>query len=211
MSELRDYEEWHKAYEDPDSGLSWRLRTVQGFIEEALDGHSGPVRILSSCSGDGRDLIEVLQRRSDAERVKSTLIELNPGIAGRARRAARNVGAKIEVRTADAGLSDSYRDGVPADLVLLVGIFGNISDAHLGRLIGTAPQFCNPGATLLWSRGRCPQDRNDLVRELFLAAGFVEHDYLWKDIGNLPAVGVVRYQGELKSLVTGQRLFTFLR
>jgi len=211
MSELRDYEEWHKAYDDPDSGLSWRLRTVRGFIEEVLDHHAGPIRILSSCSGDGRDLLEVLQRRSDAERVRATLIELHPDIAQRARRAAETTGANVEVRTADAGLSDSYQDGVPADLVLLIGIFGNICDADLGRLIGTAPQFCEPGATLLWSRGRHPQDRNVLVRELFVEAGFVEVDYIWKDIATLPAVGVVRYQGKPESLVTGQRLFTFLR
>jgi hypothetical protein len=211
MSDLRDYEEWHKAYDDPSSGLSWRLRTVQRLIGNALDGHPGPIRILSACSGDGRDLLDVLKGRTDSDRVAATLVELHPAIAGQARESGAATASGMEVRNADAGLSDSYHDAVPADLVLLVGIFGNISDADIERLIATTPQFCNHGSTVLWSRGRDPEDRNDLVRATFRAAGFSEIDYVWKDIDNLPAVGAVRYGGQPQPLVMGRRLFTFLR
>jgi hypothetical protein len=207
----RDYEEWHKAYDDPNSGLSWRLRTVQRAIEKALDEHPGPMRVVSSCSGEGRDLLEVLQVRADADRVTPTLIELHPAIAGRAREAATTTRSSIDVRTADAGLADSYQDAVPADLVILVGIFGNISDADIGGLIATTPQFCNHAATVLWTRGRDPEDRNDFVRAAFRAEEFSEIDYLCNDLGHLPAVGVVRYDGEPQALVSGRRLFTFLR
>lgn len=208
---MRDYEEWHKAYDNPNSGLSWRLRIVQHAIEKALDEHPGPMRVLSSCSGDGRDLLGVLQGRPDADRVVATLIELHPAIARRARESAKDTMSNIDVRTADAGLADSYQDAVPADLVILVGIFGNISDADIGRLIATAPQFCDHGATVLWSRGRVPEDRNDFVRATFRSEGFSEIDYIWNDVGHLPAVGVVRYEGEPQTFVRGQRLFTFLR
>ena len=194
MTGLRDYERWHRQYDDPDSDLSWRLRTVQGHLAAALDRYPGPVRVLSSCSGDGRDLLEV-----------------HPVIAERARRSAAALAARVEVRTADAGGTDAYLSAVPAEIVLLVGIFGNISDPDLARTIATAPALCRPGATLLWTRGRRAGDRNDVVRARFAAAGFTELDYATLDTGGWPAVGVVRYDGPPVPLPAGERLFTFLR
>ncbi len=211
MAELRDYEQWHRRYDDPGSDLSWRLRTVQGFLREALDRHPGPIRILSSCSGDGRDLLEVLAARPDAERVRAVLVELHPAIADRARESAAGLAARVEVRVADAGLTDAYLGAVPAEVVLLVGIFGNISDADLAATIASAPALCRPGATLLWTRGRASGDRNDLVRSRFAAAGFTELAYATLDADSWPAVGVVRYDGPPMPLPAGARLFTFVR
>lgn len=211
MTDLRDYEEWHKAYDDPNSSLSWRLGIVQQAIERFMDQHPGPIRVLSSCSGDGRDLLEVLAGRTDADRVSATLIELHPPLADQARASAAETTANVEVRTEDAGTTDSYKDAVPADLVILVGIFGNISDEDIERLITTTPQFCGQRATVIWTRGRDPEDRNDFVRATFRSAGFTEIDYVTNDIGSLPAIGVAQYEGEPELLVEGQRLFTFLR
>lgn len=212
----RDYEAWHQAYDDPDSPLSWRLQTVQGYLTSALNDRDGAVRVVSACAGDGRDVIGVLAERPDAARVHATLLELHPRIAERARAAAAAAGLSdsVEVRTADAGVSDAYRDLVPADLILLMGIFGNISDADLRRTIGASPQLCAPGATLLWSRGRDPEalgDRNDAIRAAFAAAGFTELDYATLDRDGLPALGAVRYDGAPCPLVPGQHWFTFQR
>ena len=69
MSDLRDYEDWHRAYDDPNSDLSWRLLRVQEYIRQALDDHRGSVQALSACSGDGRDILGVLSERDDADRV----------------------------------------------------------------------------------------------------------------------------------------------
>ena len=44
MAELRDYIAWHRAYDDPESGLSWRLQTVQDWLRRALDEGEGPRR-----------------------------------------------------------------------------------------------------------------------------------------------------------------------
>ncbi len=211
MAGLRDYELWHRRYDDPASDLSWRLRTVQGYIREALDAHPGPLRALSSCSGDGRDLLGVLSHREDADRVSATLVEIHPAIAERARCAAERSGAQVEVRIADGGCSDAYLGAVRADLVLLVGIFGNISEADLSRTIASAPALCRPGATLLWSRGRRHGDLSDMVRERFSAAEFTELQYATLDRGSWPAVGAVRYNGPELPLVAGKRLFTFQR
>jgi hypothetical protein len=111
---LRDYEQWQRRYDDPTSDLSWRLRTVRGHIEQALDRYPGPIGILSSCSGDGRDVLAVLARRADAQRVSAVLVDLHPAIAERARRSAASVAANVEVRTADAGVTDESASPPPA-------------------------------------------------------------------------------------------------
>lgn len=208
---MRDYELWHRQYDDPTSDLSWRLRTVQGYIRDALDRHTGPIRILSSCSGDGRDVLEVLAHRTDSERVHAVLVEAHPEIADRARRSAASVASHVEVRTMDAGVTDAYLGAVPAEVVLLIGILGNISDGDLARTIVHAPALCQPAATLLWSRARVGGDLNDMVRARLEAAGFTELDYATMDAGTWPAVSVVRYDGPPMPLPTGQQLFTFLR
>ena len=210
MAGLRDYEEWHRSYDDPGSGLSWRLRRVQAHVNDAVDQRSGPVWVLSACSGDGRDVIGVLAGRPDADRVRAVLLELHPGIAERARVAAEAPKlAGVEVRTVDAGMTDAYAGAVPADVVLLVGIFGNISDEDLWRTIDAAPQLCAPGATLLWSRGRDEGDINAEVRARFAATGFTQLAYETLERDGTPALGVVRYTGPAVDLAPGQRLFTF--
>ncbi len=212
MSDLRDYEAWHEQYDDPDSSLSWRLGRVQDYLREGLDARPGPIRLLSVCSGDGRDVIEVLAGRNDAGRVEIILLELHSGIADRARTAGHAAGLDwIEVRTVDAGRSDAYHDAVPADIVLLVGVLGNVSRTDIDRLIDTTPQFCRPGALLIWSRGVdavTDGDINDEIRARFAARGFFDLGY---DSHRGAALGAVRYEGAPADLVRGRPLFTFIR
>jgi hypothetical protein len=199
MAGLRDYDAWHHHYDDPGSGLSWRLRRVQAHLGEAVDRHPGPFRILSACSGDGRDVITVLAGRlhggaaargskgvaplaGAADRVRAVLIELHPDIAERARAAAATAGLPgVDVRNLDAGTTDAYVGAVPADLVLLVGIFGNISDEDLWRTIEASPQLCAPEATLIWSRARDDGDRSTRIRARLAAAGFADVAYETRD------------------------------
>ncbi len=220
MDELRDYQDWHRRYDDPGSNLTWRLMQVREHIHEALDRHPGQIRALSVCAGDGRDVLGVLAERSDAGRVATVLLELHPVLAQQARHAASAAGlSEVEVRTVDAGLSTAYSGAVPADVVLLVGIFGNIRDEDLWRLVAFAPQLCRPGATLIWSRGRrfsralpgVTEDLNDDLRAQFAATGFTETGYLTRDGGSRPALGVVRYTGEPVDLALEQPLFSFVR
>lgn len=172
----------------------------------------GAVRVLSVCAGDGRDVLGVLAERDDAARMRTTLLELHPGIAQQAAEAARATGLdRVEVRVADAGDSDTYVGLVPADVVIMVGVFGNIADADVERTIRTTPQFCAPGATLLWSRGRHIDDRNDAVRGWFAEVGFTELDYAADESGSRAALGALQFTGTPEDLVPGRRLFTFLR
>lgn len=212
---LRDYVAWHSDYDDPHSTLSWRLSLVRAAIDTALDGVTGSVRLISLCAGDGRDVLGVLSRRADAGRVQATLLELHQVIAARARDAAlaAGLGTRVEVRAVDAGHSDAYVDLAPAEVVLMVGIFGNIDGDDLKRTVAASPQLCTAGATLIWTRGRGGEltDMNDAVRSDFRAAGFTELAYSTLDRGGRPAVGVVRYDGPPVALLTRRRWFTFTR
>lgn len=222
MGDTRDYQDWHRRYDDPGSGLTWRLERVRHHVGDALDRCPGEVHVLSVCSGDGRDLLGVLAGRPDAGRVSAVLMELHPGLAQQARDAAATAGlARVEVRTVDASDAAGYVGAVPADVVLLVGIFGNVADDDVWRLIDLAPQLCRAGATLIWSRGRrfrrdlpgvTAGDLNDEVRARFAEAGFTEMSYETHDSDGLPALGVVRYDGPPVELRSEQApLFTFLR
>jgi len=222
MSGTRDYQNWHRRYDDPGSSLSWRLQRVRQHIDDALDRHPGETRVLSLCSGDGRDLLRLLAKRMDADRVSAVLMELHPELAQQARDAAATAGlTQVQVRTVDASSIDAYRGAAPADIVLMVGIFGNVADDDIWRLVAFAPQLCQPGATLVWSRGRKfgqelpgvhSGDLNDEVRAMFVAAGFSEVAYETHEGGGRPALGVVRYAGPLVEFRPGQPpLFTFLR
>jgi hypothetical protein len=211
---MRDYLKWHEAYDDPASDLSWRLRQVQAYIRSALDQMDGQGTVLSLCAGDGRDVLQVLAERDDSSRIQTTLLELHPVLAQRGQEFAAASGlTNVTVRTVDAGHSAAYAGAVPADLVIMIGIFGNISDDDVRRTIMTAPQLCRPGATLLWSRATSPDDANSLVRQLLPAAGFVELDYRECDSGEeeRAALGSARYDGPPQPLITGRQVFTFLR
>ena len=209
---LRDYEKWLENYSDPDSPLSWRLRQVQAWLSQELDARPGPVTVLSLCAGDGRDLIDVLAGRADADRVRGVLVELHPAVAERARERARvaELGG-VEVRVADAALTSSYLGAVPADIVLLVGVLGNISSEDLTRTIAALPQLCRPGAALVWSRGRDHDDLDDRVRLELAGAGFVEVAHAALEESSRPALGLARYEGPRVDLLADQHLFTFWR
>src|SRR6478672_9784524 len=106
-----DWHEWHRAYDAPDSPLSLRLETVQRRITDALDGAApGPIRMISMCAGQGRDILGVLETHPRRGDVRGRLVELDPELAGIAR---ANAPAAVEVLCADAGACASYEGAVP--------------------------------------------------------------------------------------------------
>ncbi len=212
MSPMTDWHAWHGDYADPSSMLSERLRLVQGHIADWLDETApAAVRVLSSCAGDGRDLLEVLEGRGDADRVTATLVEADPGIAGRATDHADRLGlADIEVRCTDAGTSSAYVGAAPADLVLLCGIFGNITDDDVHRTIAATPQLCNHDALVIWTRHRRDPDLTPHIRRWFSEHDFDEVCFDAPDHA-IYSVGVHRFRGAPARLEPGQQLFTFIK
>lgn len=206
-----DWDSWHDRYSDSSSMLSERLRLVQQRISDWLDDTAPtPVTVLSSCAGDGRDLLEVLSGRTDAQRVTATLIDANVANVSRAKdHIDRLKLERVEARCADAGASDAYIETVPADLVMLCGIFGNLADEDVTRTIAAAPQLCSRNATVIWTRSRSNPDPIPGIRECFQEHEFIEEHFDATD-DSIYTVGVHRFAGTPTPLIPGQRLFTFI-
>jgi hypothetical protein len=210
-----DWLEWHRDYEDAASDLARRRRAVQREVNRWLDSRTDDdLRVVSACSGDGRDVLEVLAARPDASRVRARLLELDPALAGSARRYAEEHGLAVQVLELDAGRTDSYRDAVPADLLMLCGVFGNLTDEDARATVGVARQLCASGAEVIWTRGRF-EDRDAVeptlrMREWFDEERFelvaVEAPEEWRH-----RVVVHRYTGDPVPLEPGRTFFTFTR
>ncbi len=207
-----DWEQWHRPYDDPASPLSRRLRIVQHHLDDWLGRTApAPVRVLSLCAGDGRDLLEVLAARPDAARVRATLVELDGRNADRAVAAAADAGLNgITVRVEDAGLTDAAHGAVPADLVLLAGVFGNVSDGDVRRTVRALPTLCAAGATVIWTRHRHEPDLTPAIRSWLAEAAFEELAFEAPDDVRF-SVGVHRFLGSPVPWSPGGRLFAFVR
>ena len=213
-----DWVEWHDSYEDPHSAHGSRLAIVQGHIADALTNRPpGPIRVASACSGDGRDLLGVLERHPRAGDVRARLVELEPSLAERARLRCRTLGLDaVEVVTGDASTTDAFAGAVPADLVLFCGVFGNISDEDVARTVSLLRSLCAPDATVVWTRHRREPDLTPKVRAWFSAAQFAEVAF---DAPEPPegidhgwvGVGVHRLIGAPDPFQPGQRMFRFTR
>ena len=210
---LRDYRAWHDEYDDPDSSLAERLRVVRARLDELLSAApSGPVRILSLCAGQGRDVVGVLAghwRRVDATAV---LIELDPINARAARHAAAEAGLDgVEVVEGDAGLSDVYAPFVPADIVVACGIFGNVSNEDVEVTVRNLSMVCGPGAAVIWTRHRSPPDLTPRIRQWLTESGFTELSFDALDNATRSAVGTARLIKAPAPYRGAFRFFTFLR
>ena len=168
--------------------------------------------MLSLCAGEGRDLLPVLATHPRREDVTARLVEFDPAIAEITRTSAAAAGlTTVEVVTGDAALADHYRDLAPADLVLLCGIFGNISDSDIHATVRHAAMLTARGGTVLWTRHRREPDLFPTIAGWFTEAGFTE---LWRSGAGLPTdvgVGAHRQDHEPAEFVDGLRLFTFRR
>jgi hypothetical protein len=58
----------------------------------------------------------------------------------------------------DAALTDAYEGAVVADLLLLCGVFGNVTDEDVETTASNASRLCAPGAVVIWTRHRRPPD-----------------------------------------------------
>lgn len=198
-----DWSAWHDAYDDPESSLARRLVVVRRRIGEAFDrSRPGPIRVLSMCAGDARDLLGTVQHHARASDVRGRLVELDDVLAARARARAPE---RIEVLTADAGHADAYEGVVPADVLMCCGVFGHLSDEDVVRTIRSWRMLCGHGATIIWTRGG---PRRDDVRRWVADAGFFE-EIAFDGPPEAYGVGVARLTASPYPYRSGERIFTF--
>lgn len=206
-----DWVAWHAAYDDPDSSLSARLRQVRLHLADAIDqAPPGPVRLVSLCAGQGRDVLGVLPGHPRRDDVRAILVELDPQNARAARRGAAAAGlAGVEVRQADASSVASFADALPADVLMLCGIFGNVCASDIRQTVRAAPAMCRPGGTVIWTRHRRPPDLTPQLRQWLTRAGFDEIAFDPLGTTTLAGVGVGRLTRPTATGLPGSALFTF--
>lgn len=212
--ELRDWKQWFAAYDDPDSPLAQRLAVVRRGIRQALDeAPAGSVKVLSLCAGEGRDLIPVLAEHPRRADVRARLIEFDPAIARVARDSVQAAGLAgiVEVITGDAADPALFGDYAPADLLLLCGIFGNISDADIQHTVGRAQHLTARHGTAIWTRHRREPNLTPTIHFWFAEAGF---EKIWESDAELPTMIYVagnRHSQEPTPLPDDRKLFTFIK
>jgi riboflavin kinase/FMN adenylyltransferase len=168
---------------------------VVGLKLVGLEGLDGPVTSTSAryalASGD----VEL------AARLLGRLPEIH-GIVEHGDHRGRTIGFP----TANVAV---HEGAVPADLVLVCGVFGNIGDNDIAHTINTLPSLCAPGATVIWTRHRRPPDRTVLARDAFVRAGFEEVAYDAPD-GFLFGVGTHRLASQPTPFEPRVEMFTFV-
>jgi hypothetical protein len=211
VGDLRDYRAWHDDYQRPGSRLHQRLQVVIRMIRTALDElPAGTIRVVSSCAGQGADLLGAADGHPRARDLTGRLVELEPANVEAARERIAELDLRLEAVQADASTSDAYLAAIPADLVLACGIFGNISDEDVERTVRFLPALCAPGARLIWTRHPRDAALFERLQGWVVEAGFepveleVDPELHW-------GVGSARLVGEPPPFQPGQHLFTFVR
>jgi hypothetical protein len=204
-----DWRAWHDDYTNPDSALTRHLAVVQAQIRAALDRAApGSVQAIGICAGQGHDLIGVLADHPRRAEVTARLVEIDEHNVLAARRAATAAGLDgVQAAAGDASITDAYAGAVPADLILLCGVFGNISAADIASTVRHLPSLCAPAATVIWTRHRHPPDLTPQIRETFAQGGFAE--LAFEDSPPF-GVGANRLRISPQSFQAGVRLFEFV-
>lgn len=201
---------WHRDYADPTSPLSQRLSVVVSRARETLEAlPAGPVRLISACAGQGDDVVAALADHPRSADVVGRLVEADPHNAAASRERLSSAGLLgVESVCGDASLTDAYTGIAPADLVLLCGIFGNVSDEDVRGTVVNSSMLCAPGAFVIWTRHRRAPDLTPSIRQWFAESGFDEVSFDSPGSG-LWSVGTHRLGTPPLPLRLGIRLFTF--
>ncbi|MDB9522565.1 class I SAM-dependent methyltransferase family protein [Dolichospermum circinale CS-1225] len=208
----KDWLEWHDLY-NTEAKLQQRLEIVREYISYSLDNSpTGAIRIVSACAGDGRDLLGILANHPRAKDVYARLVEINPNLVERGRESIEFLGLtkQIEFIHGDATAADNYVGAVPADIVIVCGIFGNLADENeLNRLLGNLSFLSKKGAFVLWTRGHSQGiAHSETVRKYLSQLDFEEINFKLTATGDM-GVGIHRYLGENLLTPKEEKLFVF--
>lgn len=209
-----DWSEWYKQY-DSFPSLQARLRIVQEQITAALNEcPPGPVRIVSICAGDGRDLIGTLQNHPRRNDVTASLLDsdLDSVYRGKTAAVAAGLGGQLNFIHADAALAGNYAGAIPADLVILSGLLVHLRHENVPAFIRSLRMFCRTGGYVIWNRHFVLYQGHEqvrVIRKLFQQATFEEIHFETTALDGF-AVSRVRFTGQVEPLDTTRVLFEFV-
>jgi hypothetical protein len=98
---------------------------------------------------------------------------------------------------------------VPAHVVMVCGVFGNVSDDDVRATVEELPRLCAPGATVIWTRHRRRPDLTPTIRDWFTQARFEEIAFD-SEAGTAFGVGRHRLVGTPLPFRPDRRMFTFV-
>lgn len=209
-----DWDAWYRQY-DLLPSLQARLRIVRQQIVAALNEcRAGPIRIVSVCAGDGRDLLGALPEHPRRNDVTAALLDNHGESLARGRAAAEQAGLGRQFRfiEADATQAGNYVGHAPADLVLLSGFLGHLRHEDVPRLIESLPMLCKPGGCVIWNRHLVIHGGSQqvpVIREHFRKTGFEEVHFEAASPDGF-AVGRGRFTGTVAPLDPTRVLFEFV-
>ena len=199
-----------KAY--TRAGYQQRLAKVERHLGESLDlAPIGPVRIVSMCAGDGRDVVGVVESHPRRDEVLAWLVELNGHSVAAGIAHARQAGLERSVSFlhADATTFATYRNIAPADVLLLCGVWGHVPLEERASLVRACGMLCKPGGVVIWTRGvRQGTTRFEAIRELFARPTWEEIRATVSPDANW-AVATHRYVGPAIALPASGQFFHF--
>ncbi|WP_329139915.1 SAM-dependent methyltransferase [Streptomyces sp. NBC_01476] len=206
----QDWYAWHAPYDRLDSVETGRLEHVQEAISATLDAAPpGRLSAVSACSGQARDLLPVLIDHPRGRDIDALLIELEPLNASFLHGALGSTAlTSVEVLVADAGAAASYAGHVPADLLLMCGVFANIDLKAALRTIGRLDELVAPAGSVVWTTYGDSIDDADDVLAAFAAAGFAPVSLVWAADRSW-LVSVHRFDGESRPWSDEGVLFAF--
>jgi hypothetical protein len=193
-----DWAKWHDLY-DVSTPLKERLIAVREQIAAAASKVAGKsLHLVSICAGDGRDVIGTFAASDERQDVHATLIESNPELVTRGQAAVDQLGLarRITFRCADATQSSTYVDIRPAHIIVLSGVFGNLKERDVQRLIAALPSLCDRAASVIWTRNLFDdgEKATQIIRQCFVAADFTEEVLVRTSLGFF-AVGTHSFRG----------------
>jgi hypothetical protein len=206
------WSEWHDEYDDPDSELALRMRTVRKHVAAVVAAcPPGPVTVVSICAGQGREVIGALENHSRREDVRGRLVELDADNAAFAREWAGNAHLDaLEVVNGDASVSDAYAGLARADLVVVSGLFGHLDDEDRVSTIAFLRQILRSGGHVVWTGFLRDNGPVEKLRRFFVEQSLdeVETEFLPGEEYRF-TVTLSRYAGSEEPLQANTKLFTF--
>jgi len=137
---------------------------------------------------------------------------LDTDLVTRARRDVREAGfaGSIQICEGDAGDPSLCADAAPANLVLLAGVFGSISDSDVHQTIRFLSMLCEPDARVIWTRHRKEPDLTVAIRGWLAGESFQQRAFdAPEDV--IFSVGVHDYNGGPRPWSPPRSPFTFIR
>lgn len=179
----KDWLAWHDNYRTRRPQMRQRLQIVREYISNYLNQFPpGKITVISVCAGDSRDLIGTLFNHSRAWDVYGRLVETRRSAAESA-----GLAGQLEFICGDATLGSVYQGFVPADLVLLCGVFGNVPETELPRLTQSLQYLCKANGLLIWTRDLIQDGERCLamIRECLQESSFEEVSFRMTPTGNM--------------------------